>query len=159
MAPDYTSKEFRWQYYDVEHKSWFLLSDWQSKSNWITFELPKNGVYWLHCEVRSQKTGLIESCTTALNYSKPSFTTNGIYIPQFFSNKLSAGINLSSYTDNDYRWLYYDLSTKKWYTIKDWDNSSNWTNWLIPHKGTFLLYCEARNPYGQCVNYAIGIHW
>ncbi len=157
ISPDYKDKEYRWQYYDVKEQTWHLLSDWQSTSNWATFTPPKDGAFWLHCEVRSLLSGQRESLIKPFNYARPPLTTNGIYIPSHSGNQLSAGINLSSYKDNEYRWLYYNIDNGSWYTIQEWQKTSNWITWSIPHKGAFLLYCEVRNSYNQSINYAAGI--
>ena len=42
---------FRWQEYDLNSKTWRVISNW-SNGNWINWK-PKKGSYWLLCEAKT----------------------------------------------------------------------------------------------------------
>lgn len=43
---------FRWQYYRIKDRSWHVISDW-STSEWVRWELPECGSYWLYVEAKT----------------------------------------------------------------------------------------------------------
>lgn len=54
----------------------------------------------------------------------------------------------------EYRWIYYDLSTKKWMDIQDW--SSEKTAVWHPVSGAYWIHAEARTSTGKTAEKTVG---
>ncbi len=72
--------------------------------------------------------------------------TSGIYVGSHTYNNISAGLAIegTSYNNLEYFWMAYDVGANTWYTISDWNGSTNWVNWNPTKAGAFWLLGKAR---------------
>ena len=138
---------FKWQVYNLDTKKWTTLADRYS-GNWITWR-PTPGNYWVHVEAITQG-GAQDQYTYCFNVgtdkSKTPMTLNGMT----WSVK-KTGIDVgTAYSSDDknvkFKWQAYNLDTKKWSRIADW-NGGNWATWK-PQPGNYWLHVEAANGDG-----------
>lgn len=146
--------EFKWQYYDLTTKSWYLLKDWNS-SNWYSWR-PAPGAYWLYVEARTDDGAIASKCEgmqIGKDY-RPYLNISGIY-QQTGTDRIAAGAVYKSSDAAQFKWQYYDLSNYTWHAASDW-SESNWLAWK-PKKGSYWLYVEAKNAGGATANYCVGV--
>lgn len=138
---------FKWQVYNLDTKKWTTLADGYN-GNWITWR-PTPGNYWVHIEAKTQD-GAQDQYTYCFNVgsdkSKTPMTLNGMT----WSVK-KTGIDVgTAYSSDDtnvkFKWQAYNLDTKKWSRIADW-NGGNWATWK-PQPGNYWLHVEAVNGDG-----------
>ncbi|MGF7002041.1 hypothetical protein M2149_000411 [Lachnospiraceae bacterium PFB1-21] len=73
---------YKWQYYDVTNKKWYLISDW-SRSNASTWKPQSQGNYWLH--VTAKRSDGVESAYT-LGYNASFIKVLGSFSTQSTNN-------------------------------------------------------------------------
>lgn len=138
--------QFRWLQYDLAAQNWTEVYGWQ-KSNWITWYPPKAGDYWIYVEAKTTD-GTVMSAVYGYHYAGTYVNLSGICVLDR-SDHYDMGV---AYQSNDpdisFRWLYYDLSIKKWLQVSDW-YAGNWASWKAPHSGDFILYVEAKLTDGR----------
>ncbi len=64
-------------------------------------------------------------------------------------NDIAVGVNAYSDDELEYRLLSYNLNTKQWATIADW-NGGNWASW-VTKPGDYWLRAEVLDPVSQKV--------
>lgn len=142
-----TKVAFKWQSYNLDTKQWEVIADWNG-GNWATWK-PKKGNYWLQVQVRNS-LGQIESSTMCIsvgkNYCVEPLTIDGMtYL--IHEDGIDVGAAYTSTTSNvTFRWQAYNLDTKQWELIADW-NGGNWATWH-PKKGNYWLYVEGKTTSG-----------
>ena len=143
--------KFRWLSYNLNTKKWETVSDWKT-GNWITWK-PEKGEYWLRVEAKSENATANYTQTISIkNDYKYGYVSFNGYCIQKKDNGINVGISYNSNCNNlQFRWLSYNLSTKKWETISGW-KSGNWITWK-PDKGQYWLRVEVKTPQGKVYNY------
>lgn len=144
--------QFRWLAYNLQTKKWETVSNW-STGNWVTWR-PEKGSYWLRVEAKNGD-GINADYTQTYNVSKDFkngyVTFDGFCILER-ENQIDAGISYNSNLKNlQFRWLSYNLQTKKWETVSNW-SSGNWVSWK-PEKGTYWLRVEVKSDTGVTADY------
>lgn len=142
-----TNVQFKWLSYNLDTKEWKEITGWYN-GNWVTWK-PNKGNYWLQVQA---KTTLGTTATYTIcfavdkNYNEKFLKLNGFcYIMQ--TDRIDFGV---SYDSSDYntkfRWLSYNLDTKKWEQISDWYNG-NWMTWK-PKTGNYWVQVQAKTENG-----------
>lgn len=139
--------QFKWQIYNLDTKKWYTLSDWNS-GNWVTWR-PTPGNYWVNTQAKTQY-GSMDQYTYCFNVSTDKSKTP-IYLEgltwKINRNSIDVGAAYSTEDNNvQFKWQAYNLDTKKWSTIADW-NGGNWATWK-PLAGNYWLHVKAKNNYG-----------
>lgn len=153
---DFTGLKFKWQIYDLQTRSWSVLSDWSNKDA-VSWK-PDKGNYWIYLEIDDSTGNSLNYCygyAASKNYKATgNITINGC-CTALLKDGLAVGV---SYTSDDknmkFRWQEYNLTTKKWTVVSDWSKSS-WALWN-PSKGSYWIYVEAMNSSGKVESYAQG---
>lgn len=149
-----SSVEYRWLQYDVVAGVWTTISDWSDSSsiNWR----PANKTYWIRLEM-SSSAGLSDNKKIGqaftTDYSSTSINYKGVCW-QYQKRGIDLGVAYTSFeTDNEFKWMAYNLDTKKWSVIADW-NSGNWATWK-PEKGNYWVDVQGRNSEGGSLHYTM----
>lgn len=138
---------FKWQAYNLDTLQWNTIADWTG-SNWVKWR-PTIGNYWIHIEAMTQNGKKVEYTycfRVDSDKSKTSITINGItWIIN--DNSIDVGGAYSSKSEKiKFKWQAYNLDTKEWNTIADW-NEGNWAKWK-PKQGNYWLHLESKNNDG-----------
>lgn len=147
-----TQAEYRWRQYDVAANKWSVISEWSTASS--TSWRPKAGYYWINLQMRT-KTGL-EDTSTIDYYNPTNYSSAEINLAGICWQVQKRGIDLGVYystkaESSEFKWMAYNLDTKKWSLISDW-YSGNWTTWK-PAPGNYWVYVQARNSMGGTADY------
>lgn len=135
-------KKFRWLVYDLDKKSWEIVSDWK-ESNWLVWK-PGKGNYWLRVESLGGKKEIVEktiSYKVERSYAK-EVNISGIYVFEKKGQLHAGAVHTTNAEDVEFRWLLYDIGRGEWRLVSDW-KKDNWLEWL-PDKGDYWLRAEAR---------------
>ena len=148
-----TGITFRWQVYDLQNKTWTLISD-NTKSNWVSWSFEKAGDYWVNVQA-TDSDGNVKSNTAGIHYDGLSVDLTGICVLEN-KGKLDMGVAYSSRDSKvQFRWQIYDVSAKTWQTVSDW-NTGNWASWTPKKSGGYWLYVEAKTSTGNTKNRVMG---
>ena len=146
-ASGISGTQFSWQSYNLATGEWKQISDW-SGSNWTTWR-PTAGNYWLHVEAKSVD-GNTASDTICFSVDRDYNTTlriNGVCW-QINDTGIDVGAAYTSgLSGTQFSWQSYNLDTREWKQIADW-NGSNWATW-IPTAGNYWLHVEAKSADGS----------
>ena len=138
---------FKWQIYSLDTKKWTTIADWNS-GNWVTWR-PTPGNYWVHTEAMTQDGAKDENTycfRVDSDKSKTPIKIKGLTW-KFNRNSIDVGTAYSTENKNSqFKWQAYNLGTKKWNKIADW-NGGNWATWK-PTPGNYWLHLEAKNGDG-----------
>lgn len=139
-----SSPEFRFQAYNLQTKSWEVISDW-STSNWIDWK-GTVGDYWLHCEMRSADKLAMTSKTMAFRYTAGQSKLTGTYSGWRNGEVLLGATTAQSNTRLQFK--LYNLDTKQWFYLTDDTNRANWVSYQ-PSKGNYWVHFESRTDDGR----------
>lgn len=144
--------QFRWLSYNTATGVWELVSGW-SKGNWVFWQ-PEDSTYWLRCEAKIS-TGINVDYTEVYvsnnDYKNGYINLNGYCIMEK-TDSVAIGVAYECNEKNvEFRWLSYNLQTKKWEVISDW-TKSNWVTWK-PEKGDYWIQVKARTSKGVTATY------
>lgn len=144
---------FRWLIYDLARDKWTTIQE-KSSGNWTSWTPQKAGDYWIHVEAYDSNNN-ITAYTMGYHFGGLKVELNGICTIEQ-DKQIDAGV---AYTTNDskvqFRWQEYNLSTKKWRALSDW-NSGNWCSWKPSRAGDYWLYVEAKTSDGQVKSQVMG---
>ncbi|WP_346663403.1 L,D-transpeptidase family protein [uncultured Merdimonas sp.] len=132
---------------------WTELSQEGSSAKWTP---GKVGSYLLCFEIYNKDGKLIEQSFTSYSIEEPYMNISGIYVRKDGTMKYALAASAKT-NDNaaQYRFLYYEPATGKWFTISDWSNSNS-TTWNAPKEGYYWLHVEAKIHGGIVKTYTMG---
>lgn len=90
-----------------------------------------------------------------MEYGRPLFITNGIYILKNDDSGITAGMTLSTseaYEGTTYCWEISNAETGE-FIWSSGELESNWLTWKPDQSGEYNLYCVAENGYGEVTEY------
>ena len=145
--------EYQYMIYDLDSKKWSILQDWTSV-NYVSWK-PFAGNYWISVNVKKSDGTILNQIIdygVDINYSVGRVRLDGFAFDKSRTDGVAVGVAYESSDSNtQFRWLSYDLSSKQWELISDW-NSSNWVFWQ-PQKGDYWLRVEASSADGGVADY------
>lgn len=139
--------QFRWLSYDVNAQEWELISDWNN-GNWTSW-YPKRGTYWVQVQAKTD-SGYENNYTVAYGVSK-DYSAEYLELEglcwQLRNTDITVGVAYDSSDQNvQVKWQAYNLDTKQWSIIADW-NGGNWASWK-PTQGNYWLDVQVKNSSG-----------
>lgn len=85
----------------------------------------------------------------------------GLYVHEHVCDNITVGMCVDNkYTDLDYRWQTYDVSTGKWELASDWTTNNPWLMWNPGKTGDYLIHGEVRqtNNPSRYYSFDMGFH-
>lgn len=142
--------QYQWSVYDIAQNEWNNYGENNQSS--FCFTPPHDGGYWLHCKAVS-KSGMVVESTVGVGFQCTALQIEGICW-QMNENAIDIGMAFkSSEPGTAFRWMAYNLDTKKWEEISGWGNG-NWASWK-PWKGNYWLQAQAKTAGGTMKTYTI----
>ena len=143
--------EYQWQVYDCNANSWILCTDWSNNSV-FSYEPEKSGTYWLYCTAKNALGETVSGVTGISVVLQPIVIDGVCWLYQETEIQIGVAYSASS-SSSLVRWQSYNLDTKKWNIISDW-NTGNWSSWK-PTKGNYWLHVEVKDDKGKIVSHTI----
>lgn len=147
-----SSIKFQWLEYNIQTGVWKVISDW-SAGNWSTWK-PNAGSYWLSVKAKTSDGNVVQQTIgygVSKNYGNESVKLTGAtWLIHKHSIDLGTAYEYSG-APVKFKWQIYNLDTKQWTTLSDW-NSGNWVTWR-PKVGNYWVNTQAMTDGGATDQY------